>query len=144
MFSNVSIEYRNDYSKQKGFFLLMVHKNVANGAEGHINVIDWRSWKLAGIARSTLAAEFQASSEAADSLLFMSTFWNFIWRRWLPLDQVETTYLVNHLKLMVDAKALYNLLVRPKLQAINNINKKIIMEVLVSQDKLYCCGRASM
>ena len=122
----------------------MVHKDVANGAEGHYNVIDWRSWKLARIARSTLAAESQAASEAADSLLFASTFWNLIWKPWLPLDQVETARLVHAPKLVVDAKALYDLLTKPELQATSGTDKRTTIEVLVTQDKLSCCGGATM
>ena len=51
---------------------------------------------------------------------------NFIWRPALPLHQVETAELVNRLKLvsLLTAEALYDLWVRPKLQAINGIKKK--------------------
>ena len=69
----------------------MVDRATADGAEGHYNVVDWRSWKLARIARSTLSAESQAASEAADSLLFTSTFWNLIWKPWAPLDDLKTS-----------------------------------------------------
>jgi hypothetical protein len=46
----------------------MVDKTVAKGEQGHYNVLGWRSWKLARVSLSTLAAESQAASEAADSL----------------------------------------------------------------------------
>ena len=143
-FSDASFRCRNDHPSQGGFLLLMVHKDVAKGAEGHYNVIDWRSWKLARIARSTLAAESQAASEAADSLLFTSTFWNLIWKPWLPLDQVETARLVHSPKLVVGAKALYNLLIKAELQATSGTDKKTTIEVRVTQDKLCCCGGATM
>jgi hypothetical protein len=45
-FSGASFGCRNDHSSQGGFILFMVHKDVANGAEGH--VIDWRWWKASG------------------------------------------------------------------------------------------------
>ena len=53
--------------------------------------------------------------------------------------QVETAELVNRLKLvsLLTAEALYDLWVRPKLQAINGIKKKKIIEVLVSKNKLF-------
>ena len=47
--------------------VLMTNKEVANdGHAGNYAVLDWRSWKLARAARSTLSAESQAASEAAD------------------------------------------------------------------------------
>ena len=117
----------------------MVNKEVAGGEEGFYNVIDWRSWKLARIARSTLSAKSQAASEAADALLFTNTFWSLIWRPWQPLDRVETAQLPNSPKLVVDAKALYDLLIRPEVQANSGTDKRTTIEVLVTQDKLSCC-----
>ena len=86
-FSDASFACRADLSSQGGYLVAMVDKSVANGDQGHYNVLDWRSWELARVSRSTLSAESQAASEAADSLLFTTTFWNLIWRPWLPLDQ---------------------------------------------------------
>ena len=88
----------------------MTHRDVTKGGEGHYNIIDWRSWKLARVARSTLAAESQAASDAADALLFASTFWRLLWEPWLPLDDIKTAQCANSPKLVVDAKALYDLL----------------------------------
>ena len=50
-FSDASFACRSDLS---------VDKTVAKGEQGHYNVLDWRSWKLARVSRSTLAAESQA------------------------------------------------------------------------------------
>ena len=66
--------------------VVMVPKEVANGMAGHYVVVDWRSWKLQRVARSTLCAESQAASEAADALLYTTTFWNLLWQPWLGLD----------------------------------------------------------
>ena len=117
IFSDTSFGYRPDLSSQGGYLLAMLDKAVAKGAEDHYNVLDWRSWKLARISRSTLAAESQAASKAADLRLFTSIFWNLIWKPWLPLDQLQTTKIMVEPHLIVDAKALYDLLVRPKVQA---------------------------
>ena len=53
-FSDASFGCRPDLASQGGFLLLMVNKDVAEGTEGYYNILDWRSWKLARIARSTL------------------------------------------------------------------------------------------
>ena len=41
---------------------------------------------------------------------------------------------------MVDAKALYDMLIRPDVQATSGSDKRTTIEVLVTQDKLSCCG----
>ena len=63
------------------------------------------------------SAESQGASEAADALLFASTFWNFIWFCWLVLDNVDTAKLPNAPRLVVDAKALCDLLIKEEVQA---------------------------
>jgi len=68
-----------------------------------------------------LAAESQAASEAADALLFAVTFW-----------------------LVVDAKALFDMLVREEIQAGSSTDKRTAIEVLVTQDKLRCCNATTM
>ena len=148
-FSDASFASRSDLSSQGGFILLMVHKDVANGApgqgiSGHYNVLDWRSWKLARVCRSTLAAESQAASEAADSLLFTTTFWNLIWKPWLPLDDLRTARSPTKPRLIIDAKALYDLLARPQIQATSNSDKRTMIEALVTQDKIGCCGGTTL
>ena len=73
-FSDASFACRADLSSHGGYLVAMVDKSVANGDQGNYNVLDWRSWKLARVSCSTLSAESRAASEAADSLLFTTTF----------------------------------------------------------------------
>ena len=101
-------------------------------------MVDWRSWKLQCVARSTLRAESQAASEAADALLYTSTFWNLVWKPHLPVDALETSQMPVRPRLRVDAKALYDLLVKPEAQAASNSDKRTTIEVLVTQDELAC------
>ena len=46
-------------------------------------------------------------------------------------------------KLVVDAKALYDLLIKEEVQAGTGADKRTTIEVLVTQDKLKCCGATS-
>ena len=139
-YSDASFACRNDLNSQGGYMLVMVNKKVAEGEEGWYNVLDWRNWKLARVVRSTLSAESQGASEAADALLFASTFWNLIWSPWLVLDDVNTAKFLNIPRLVVDAKALYDLLIKEEVQAGTGADKRTTIEVLVTQDKLKCCG----
>eukprot|EP00435_Cladocopium_sp_Y103_P007119 s2224_g2.t1 len=143
-YSDASFASRGDLISQGGYFIVMLHRDVTTGGEGHYNIIDWRSWKLTRVARSTLAAESQAASEAADALLFASTFWKLIWSPWLPLDDIKTAQLPNPPKLVVDAKALFDILVKEEIHAGSNTDKRIAIEVLVTQDKLLCCNATTM
>ena len=141
VYSDASFATKQDLSSQGGYMLAMCHKDVADGkCEGHYNVLDWRSWKLPRVARSTLSAESQAASEAANSLMYTSLFWNMIFRALLPLDSVETGHLANSPKLIVDAKALYDILVKEEIQAATGADKRTTIEALVCRDKLACCN----
>ena len=139
-FSDASFACRTDNSSQGGYIVAMVDRATAEGAEGHYNVVDWRSWKLARISRSTLAAESQAASEASDSLLFTCALWNLIWKPWMVLNDLQTPKMPVEPALVVDAKALYDLLVKPEVQANSGTDKRTTIEVLVTQDKLACCS----
>ena len=143
-YSDASFACRSDLSSQGGHMVVMVSKEVANGMAGHYVIVDWRSWKLQRVARSTLCAESQAASEAADALLYTVTFWNLVWQPWLGLDTQEVTKMPLQPRLVVDAKALYDLLVKPEVQASSGSDKRTTIEVLVTQDKLACCGGKTM
>ena len=138
-YSDASFACRSDLSSQGGYMVAMVSREVAEGQAGHYVVVDWRSWKLQRVARSTLCAESQAASEAADALLYTSTFWNLVWSPQLLVDAPETSQMPVRPRLIVDAKALYDLLVKPEeVQAASNSDKRTTIEVLVTQDKLAC------
>ena len=85
------------------------------------------------VARRSLSAESQAASECADSLLFVSTFWKLLWRPTLP-EQEDTPVLAASPAIVIDAKALYDLLTKAF-----GANKRTAIEVLVCQDKLKAC-----
>jgi len=102
--------------------------------------VDWRSWKLPRVARSSLAAESQAASEASDALLYAAVFWKLIWSPHLALEDSHTPKLAHSPRLIVDAKALYDLLTKQDLQTASQTDKQTSIEVLVTRDKLACTG----
>ena len=145
-YSDASFLSRDDFSSQGGYLLIITHRDVTSGGKGHYNIVDWRSWKLARVSRSTLAAKSQAASEAADALLFAVTFWRLIWSPWLPLDDIRTAQIPNQPKLVVDEKALFDMLVREgeEIQAGSSTDKRTAIERLVTQDKLRCYNKTTM
>eukprot|EP00434_Breviolum_minutum_P021113 symbB.v1.2.018628.t1/scaffold1494.1/size117378/12 len=138
VYSDASFACRTDLSSQGGYMVVMIPREVAEGQAGHYVVVDWRSWKLQRVARSTLCAESQAASEAADALLYTTTFWNLVWKPHSPLDALETSQMPINPRLIVDAKALYDLLIKPEVQAASSSDKRTTIEVLVTRDKLAC------
>ena len=101
---------------------------------------------LAGqVSRATIstlreAAERQPASEAADALLYASTFWKLIWSPYLVLEDSHTPKVKRSPRLIIDAKGLYDLLVKQDLQTASQTDKHTSIEVLVTRDKLSCTG----
>ena len=131
---------RPDNTSQGGYLVMMVHHSVTSGQEGTYNLVDWRSWKLPRVARSSLSAESQAASEAADAMLYCSTFWQLLWTPMMPLDDFSICKPDHPTALVTDAKGLYDLLVKQELQPSSGADKRTAIEVLVAQDKLLCTG----
>ena len=117
----------------------MVNRTITAGDEGRYNLIDWRSWKLARVARSSLSAESQPTAEAADALLFTCLFWRLIFNPQLPIDSDTSAQLRHPPAHVVDAKALYDLLIKDEIQAALGSDKRTAVETLVAQDKLKVC-----
>ena len=132
---------RPDNTSQGGYLVMLVHHSVTTGQEGPYNLVDWRSWKLPRVARSCLSAESQAASEAADAMLYCSTFWQLLWTPMMPLDDFSIICKPDHpTALVTDAKGLFDLLVKQELQPSSGADKRTAIEALVAQDKLLCTG----
>ena len=57
------------------------------------------------------------------------------------MHQAPLLYLF-HLGMIIDAKALYDLLVKDEVQASHGTDKRTAIETLVCQDKLHACNSA--
>ena len=139
-YSDAAFTSRHDLTSQGGQLVLL---SVTTGQEGGYHLVDWRSWKLPRVARSSLAAESQAASEASDALLYAAVFWKLIWSPHLALEDSHTPKLAHSPRLIVDAKALYDLLTKQDLQTASQTDKQTSIEVLVTRDKLACTGAST-
>ena len=72
-----------------------------------------------------MSAEAQAACEATDSLMYASIFWNLLWEPYLPLNDIQTGKMENPPKLVIDAKALYNVLTKEEIQKVPKLNPKL-------------------
>ena len=138
-YSDASFASRKDLTSQGGYLITMVQSNVISGTAGVYNLVDWRSWKLPRVARSSLAAESQACGECADALLFSTTFWKLLWNPTCQLEDLQTPKLPKSPAIVIDAKALYDLLTKDEIQAACGSDRRTAIETMVCQDKLKLC-----
>ena len=107
---------RHGNASQGGYLILMTHKSIKDGAAVPYLLVDWRSWKLPRMPRSSLSAEAQAASETADAMMYNITFWQLIWHPTPASDDITACQLRNKPCIVTDAKALYDLLTKQELQ----------------------------
>ena len=138
-YSDASFASRKDLTSQGGYLITMVQSNVTTGDSGVYNLVDWRSWKLPRVARSSLSAESQACGECADALLFSTTFWKLLWNPTLQLEDLQTPKLPRAPAIVIDAKALFDLLTKDEIQAACGSDRRTAIETMVCQDKLRLC-----
>ena len=69
---------RPDGSSQGGYLILAVPQAAFSDELTSYSIIDWRSWKLERVSRSSLNAETQAAATAADALEFAKAFFGLI------------------------------------------------------------------
>ena len=106
------------------------------GVPGLYHVLDWRSFQLPRVARSTLSAEGRAASEATDALYYTSLFINACLLPNPDLTSPQAAHRHHKSALVADAKALYDLLVQDELQARLGAEKRAAVEVLVTKQRL--------
>ena len=62
---------REDGSSQGGYLILAVPPKMFDGESAEYAFLDWKSWKLDRVSRSSLNAETQAAAPAVDVLSFV-------------------------------------------------------------------------
>ena len=95
-------------------------------------VLDWRSFQLPRVARSSLNAETQAAASAADALEYATTFWGL-------LGDPTTDLLATELRvrrpsvLAVDAKSLYDALKRESVVSGATCTRSAVQQLVLKQ-----------
>ncbi|CAK0820802.1 unnamed protein product [Prorocentrum cordatum] len=95
-------------SSQGGYVVLACHKKIFDGHESDFSVIDWKSFKLLRMARSSLHAESQAAAAGMDGWEFAMRFWAALIYDGVDITKDESTRMAGEPALVVDAKALYD------------------------------------
>ena len=122
---------------QGGYLITLSHKDmIQRGIPATYHVLDWRSFKLPRIARSTLSAESQAAAETADAVYFACLFMKACLDPDMDLSSPQAARLRHESALVVDDKAWYDLLIQDELQKRLGAEKRMAVEVMVTEDRM--------
>ena len=137
---DAALGVRHDQSSQGGYLILLTNKKAFKGVESPYHILDWRSFRLPRVARSSLAAEVQAAAQAVDSTEFVVRFWHMLLN---PTTSLKDTLQISNPSLaptpITDAKALYDSFHR---DAINHgaTDKRTNLELRVIREQVEGIG----
>ena len=125
---------REDHTSQGGYLAFLTTDKIFQMESAYHNV-DWRSFKLPRVARSSLSAEAQACGQPADTE-YICRFWACILR---PPDHLrdrmdETTTLTP--TLITDATALYDSYHKESLAGASSVDKRTGLEIRVAKEQV--------
>ena len=126
---------RRNNESQGGYVVFLCNQQILeDGSTQDYTILDWRSFKLPRVSRSSLNAESQACSAAMDALEYLLIFWEGCIRHDFQLRQVDDFTPEMASALVVDAQALYDSLKAetPSLQG----DKRTKIEVMVTKQKM--------
>ncbi|CAK0823386.1 unnamed protein product, partial [Prorocentrum cordatum] len=125
---------RQGGSRQGGYVLLAYHKKILDGHESDFSVIDWKSFKLLRMARSSLHAESQAAAAGMDGLEFAKRFWAALIYDGVDITKDESTRMAGESALAVDAKGLYDAAQKESITSFQD--KRTGIEVLALRERM--------
>jgi hypothetical protein len=130
---------RPDGSSQGGHLVLAVPPRAFKDESVHYGILEWKSYKLPRVARSSLHAETQAAAEGADALEFCKVFWSLCRTPWADVrdDEHRST---GPSALVVDAKSLYDALQRESTVSGAACKRSAVEQVALKQALGYCAA----
>eukprot|EP00435_Cladocopium_sp_Y103_P055618 s618_g18.t1 len=131
MYVDAAFDVRRDHSSQGGYIIVVGHKSVLQGNKVPTSTVSWRSFKLARVCRSSLAAECQALSTGLDELLLVKNFITHLQYPNLSLKEVQKAA-VGNCAVVTDCKSLYDGLKRENIQ--QAADKRVALECLVAKE----------
>ena len=130
---------REDHTSQGGYIAFFATDEIFQG-EIHFHIIDWRSFKLPRVARSSLSAEAQACGQSSDMAEYVARFWSCMLRPTQNLrDHLDETSTLQPC-LITDAKALYDSYHKESLAGASTVDKRTGLEIRVAKEQLTSLG----
>ena len=129
---------RADGQSQGGYMVVLTHRKAIQGEECPYVVLDWRSYRLPRVSRSSLNAEAQACAGAMDAMEYLMTFWQGCFNAAFNLRDPGEKGRIEESALVIDAKALYDSLKAevPQIQG----DKRTKIEAMIIKEKMKECG----
>ena len=126
---------REDHTSQGGYLAFLTTNKILQ-IKINYHVLEWRSFKLPRVARSSLSAEAQVCGQSADIAEYIARFWCCLRRPTKKLrdcmDKVST------LKpcFITDAKALYDSYHKEGLAGSSSVDKRTGLEIRVAREQI--------
>ena len=108
--SDAAVGNRPDYGSTGGYLICATTPGMSQGEQAAVTPISWRSGRLKRVARSSLAAETQAASEAEEELMLVRMQWKEMLGYDVNLRNPGTEIRSIPGILVTDAKSLYDVL----------------------------------
>ena len=130
---------REDSTSQGGYLMFLAPKEIFE-KESTYHVIDWRSFKLPRVARSSLSAEAQAFGQAADMVEFVCIYWRCLFEPPKKLRDCLDQKSELLPTMITDAKALYDSYNKEGLTGSSSVDKRTSIEIRVGKEQLQSLG----
>ena len=128
---------RADGTSQGGYFVLLAPKGILETGEDVYHILDWRSFKLPRVARSSLAAESQAAGCAADATEFACRYFEHLLKPHLKLADLLQVKSTLQPTMVTDAKSVYDSYHKESMSA---VDKRSGLEIRVVKEQLQSLG----
>ncbi|CAE7345527.1 GIP [Symbiodinium sp. KB8] len=110
--SDAALANRPDLGSTGGYVVAFMTQASIDRGNGRLNLASWRSSKLSRVARSSLAAETQALSDAEQELMFTRLQWRELQGDTINLSKSFESTRKTAGYLVIDAKAVYDTLMK--------------------------------
>ena len=129
---------RPDGTSQGGYISIIANQSLLESKEELVTILDWRSFKLRRVSRSSLSAEVQAFSEAVDATEFTQLFLAEIKNSRGVNLRLADDYIRASCKsaLVTDCKSLWDAVVKSQSSGLNLSEKRTSIEVLAGRERL--------
>ena len=124
---------RPDGSSRRGLMIFACHKDLLDGKEAPLSLLEWKSWKLKRVCRSSLSAECQAMAEALDTLNFVRFFWEILTGRSKVMTKIDQDFELTKAPtsgLITDCKGLFDAVNRSQSAGLGLSEKRTAIEAL--------------
>ena len=137
-FSDAAFGVRSDQSSQGGYVIVLTSPRAMAGELTDYNIVSWRSFKLARVRRSSLAAEAQAAASAVDELMMIKTMVSLMVDPRQDPRSPATAKFLGTCATVIDARALFDAL--KKKGFTSGQDKRSAIEILCVQQELERLG----